>query len=300
VLRGSLVPLVTPFRGGRIDESRFDDLVEWQIASGSHGIVIGGTTGEPAALSLEEREGLIVRAVRAARRRVPVVAGTGTNNLDETLRLTAAARRAAADAVLVVVPYYNRPSQEGLYRYFHTVAGSVDLPVILYNIPGRTAVNLEAATIARLARDVRNIIGVKEANKDFEHINRVFHLSPKGFLIYSGIEMFCFSLLALGGAGHVSATGNVLPAEVARLYDLAAEGRWEEARDLHDHLLPMNEVLFIDTNPVPVKTALGMMGKIDPEVRSPLAPLSVEHTERLRSVLSQYGLHPAAAAAPRS
>ncbi len=290
MLRGSLVPLVTPFRGGRIDESRFDDLLEWQIASGSHGVVIGGTTGEPAALSLEEREGLIARAVHVARKRVPVVAGTGTNNLDETLRLTAGAHRAGVDAVLVVVPYYTRPSQEGLYRYFRTVAGAVDLPVILYNIPGRTAVNLEAPTIARLARDVGNIIGVKEANKDFEHICRVFHLCPKGFLVYSGIEMLCFSLLALGGAGHVSATGNVLPAEVARLYDLAAEGRWEEARELHDHLLPMNEVLFIDTNPVPAKTALGMMGKIDPEVRPPLAPLSGEHTERLRGVLAQYGL----------
>jgi len=290
VLRGSLVPLVTPFRGGRIDESRFDDLLEWQIASGSHGVVIGGTTGEPAALSLDEREGLTVRAIRVARKRVPVVAATGTNNLDETLRLTAAARRAGADAVLVVVPYYTRPSQEGLYQYFRAIAGSVDLPVILYNIPGRTAVNLEAATIARLARDVPNIVGVKEANKDFEHITRVFHLSPKGFLVYSGIEMFCFSLLALGGAGHISATGNVLPAEVARLYDLAAAGRWDEARELHDHLLPMNEALFIDTNPVPVKHALGMMGKIDPEVRSPLAPLSAEHTERLRGVLARYGV----------
>ncbi len=290
MLRGSLVPLVTPFRDGRIDEPRFDDLVRWQIESGSHGVVVGGTTGEPAALSLDEREELVARAVRVARRRVPVVAGTGTDNLEETLRLTASARKAGADAVLVVVPAYSRPSQEGLYRYFRTVAESVDLPLVLYNIPGRTAINLEATTIARLARDVRNIIGVKEANKDFEHIIRVFHLAPKGFLVYSGIEMFCFPLLALGGAGHVSATGNVLPREVARLYDLAAAGRWDEARQLHDHLLPMNEILFIETNPVPVKTALSLMGKITPEVRPPLAPLGSENAERLRAVLAQYGL----------
>lgn len=290
MLRGSLVPMVTPFREGRIDERRFDDLLEWQIDSGSHGVVIGGTTGEPAALTLEEREYLTERTVRVVKGRVPVIAGTGTNNLDETLRLTAAARRAGATAVLVVAPPYSRPSQEGLYRYFHRVATSVDLPVILYNIPGRTAVNLEAATIARLSRDVRNIIGVKEANKDFEHINRVFHLCGPGFLVYSGIELFCFSLLALGGAGHVSATGNVLPREVARLYDLAAAGRWEEARELHHFLLPMNEILFIETNPVPVKTALGLMGKITPEVRPPLAPLAPEHAERLRGVLAQYGL----------
>jgi len=290
MLRGSLVPLVTPFRDGRIDESRFDDLLEWQIDSGSHGVVIGGTTGEPAALSLEEREALVARAVRAARHRLPVVAGTGTSNLEETLRLTAAAKKAGVHAILVVVPYYSRPSQEGLYRYFRTVADSVDLPVIMYNIPGRTAVNLEASTIARLARDGRNIVGVKEANKDFEHINRVFHLAPKGFLVYSGIEMFCFSLLALGGAGHVSATGNVMPREVARLYDLAAAGQWDEARELHNHLLLMNEVLFIETNPVPAKTALGLMGKITPEVRPPLAPMSSENVERLRGVLAQYAL----------
>jgi 4-hydroxy-tetrahydrodipicolinate synthase len=290
MLRGSLVPLITPFRDGRIDESRFDDLLEWQIERGSHGVVIGGTTGEPAALSLDEREALVARAVRIARRRIPVVAGTGTSNLEETLRLTAAAKKAGADVVLVVVPYYTRPSQEGLYRYFRTVAESVDLPVILYNIPGRTAVNLEASTIVRLARDVRNIVGVKEANKDFEHINRVFHLVPKGFLVYSGIEMFCFSLLALGGAGHVSATGNVMPREVARLYDLAAAGQWDEARELHNYLLPMNEILFIETNPVPAKTALGLMGKITPEVRPPLAPMAPENVERLRGVLAQYGL----------
>ncbi len=298
MLRGSLVPLVTPFRDGRIDVDGFDDLLAWQIESGSHGVVLGGTTGEPAALSLEEREFLIERAVRGARRRVPVIAGTGTNNLEETLHLTAAAKRIGVDAVLVVVPYYNRPSQEGLYRYFRTVAESVDLPVILYNIPGRTAVNLEVGTIVRLARDVRNIVGVKEANKDFEHITRVFHHAPAGFLIYSGIEMFCFSLLALGGAGHVSATGNVMPGEVARLYDLAAAGKWDEARDLHNYLLAMNEALFIDTNPVPAKAALGLMGRISPEVRPPLAPLSPENLDRLRTVLAGYGLL-SPAAAPR-
>jgi 4-hydroxy-tetrahydrodipicolinate synthase len=294
MLRGSLVPLVTPFREGRIDEPRFDDLLEWQIESGSHGVTIGGTTGEPAALSPDEREWLIARAVQVARRRVPVVAGTGTNNLEETLRLTAAAGKAGADAVLVVVPYYIRPSQEGLYRYFRTVAESTDRPVILYNIPGRAAANLEVATIARLARDVRNIVGIKEANKDFEHITRVFQQAPRGFLVYSGIEVLCYPVLALGGAGHVSATGNVLPREVARLYDLAAAGKWDEARELHNYLLPMNEILFVETNPVPVKTALGFMGKISPEVRLPLAPLRPENEARLRAVLAEYGLLAAA------
>lgn len=291
-MRGSLVPIVTPFHRGQIDEPRFLQLIEWQIESGSHGLVIAGTTGEPSALSLEEREHLIETAVKAVRRRVPVIAGTGTNNFAETVRMTRFGRRVGADAALVVVPYYTRPSQEGLYRHFRSVADEVDLPVIIYNIPGRTAVNMEPQTIARLARDCRNIIGIKEANRDFEHVNRVLHLCGRTFLVYSGIELLCFPMLAIGGAGHVSATANVLPREVARLYDLAASGRWEAARELHYQLLPMNDALFLDTNPVPVKTALGLMGKIDPEVRLPLAPLSSENLERLQKVMEQYGLLP--------
>jgi len=254
-MRGSLVPVVTPFRKGQLDDSRFVDLIEWQIDSGSHGVVVAGTTGEPSALTLEEREHLIELAVRTVRRRVPVIAGTGTTNHAETLRLTQFAKRIGADAALVVVPYYTRPTQEGLYRHFRGIADAVDLPVFIYNIPGRTAVNLEPQTIARLARDCRNIIGVKEANKDFEHVNRVIHLCGPNFLVYSGIELLCFPILAIGGAGHVSATANILPRDVARLYDLAAGGQWDAARDLHYHLLPMNEALFVETNPVPVKTA---------------------------------------------
>lgn len=289
-MRGSLVPLVTPFHHGQFDEARFQQLVEWQIESGSHGLVIAGTSGEPSALSLEEREHVLETAVKDARRRVPVLAGTGTNNHAETLRLTRFAKRIGADAALVVVPYYIRPSQEGLYRYFRSIADEVDIPIVIYNIPGRTAVNMEPATIARLARDCRNIIGVKEANKDFEHVTRVLHLCGGTFLVYSGIELLCFPMLAVGGAGHVSATGNVLPREVAQLYDLAASGRWDAARELHYHLLPMNEALFLETNPVPVKTVLGLMGKIDPEVRLPLAPMSPENLDRLRQVTAAYGL----------
>lgn len=292
-MRGSLVPLVTPFRRGQVDDARLRDLIDWQIEQGSHGLVIGGTTGEPSALSLEEREHLIDTAVKHVRRRVPVLAGTGTNNHAETLRLTQFARRASVDAALVVVPYYVRPTQEGLYRHFRAIADHVDIPIVIYNIPGRTAANIEPATIARLARDCRNIVGVKEANKDFEHVNRVLHLCGRGFLVYSGIELLCFPMLAIGGAGHVSATGNVLPREVAGLYDLVQAGRWEEARQLHYHLLPMNEALFLETNPVPVKTALGLMGRIDPEVRLPLAPMSPENAARLRQVMAGYGLLPA-------
>jgi len=294
-MKGSLVPLVTPFHDGAFDEPRFRQLIEWQIDSGSHGLVITGTTGEPSALSGEERRHVIETAVAAVRRRVPVVAATGTNNYAETLELTRFARRVGADAALVVVPYYIRPGQEGLYRYFRAIAERVDIPMIIYNIPGRTAANIEPATIAELARDCRNIIGVKEANKDFEHVNRVLHLCGRGFLVYSGIELLCFPMLAIGGAGHMSATGNVLPREVAQLYELVASGRWEAARDLHYRLLPMNDALFLETNPVPVKTALGLMGKIDPEVRLPLTRMTEASLDQLRQIMETYGVLPAPA-----
>lgn len=289
-MKGSLVPVVTPFHRGQIDEPRFTQLLEWQIESGSHGVVVAGTSGEPSALSLEEREHLVDVAVRTVRRRVPVIAGTGTNNHAETVRLTRFAKKAGADAALIVVPYYIRPSQEGLYRYFRSIADEVDISVIIYNIPGRAAANMEPQTMARLARDCRNIIGVKEANKDFEHINRVLHACGRSFLVYSGIELLCFPVLAIGGAGFVSATGNVLPKDVARLYDLASTGKWDAARDLHYHLLPMNDAMFLETNPVPAKTALGLMGKIDPEVRLPLWPMSPENLQRLKQVMTEYGL----------
>jgi 4-hydroxy-tetrahydrodipicolinate synthase len=289
-LRGSIVPLVTPFRDGRIDETALADLIDWQIASGSHGISVTGTTGEPSALTTAERERVIEVAVEAVNRRTPFVAGTGSNNFDETLRLTRFAQKAGADAALVVTPYYSRPSQEGLYRHFKAVADAVDIPVILYNIPGRAAVNLEIETVSRLRENCKNIIGVKESNKDFEHINRLLGRLGRDFHDSSGIELLCFPVLAIGGAGYVSATGNVLPREVARLYDLVAEGRWQEAQDLHYDLMPLNDAMFIEINPVPAKTALGLMGKISPEVRLPLAPLSPQSEAKLKAVLTAYGL----------
>ncbi len=292
-MRGSLVPLVTPFRDGRVDDGAITALIEWQIECGTDGIGVCGTTGEPAALSVDEREHVIALAVRTARKRVPIIAGTGSVNYDETLHMTRFAKRVGAAAALIVVPYYTRPSQEGLYRFYRTIADAVDIPVLLYNIPGRAAANLEPDTTARLARDCRNVIGIKESNKDFEHICRVIHRCGPRFLVYSGIEMLCFPVLALGGAGHISATGNVPPRETARLYDLVAAGQWDEARDLHFHMLPMNDALFLDTNPIPAKTVLGWMGKCLPEVRLPHAPMRPEAERVLREVAATYGLVPA-------
>jgi 4-hydroxy-tetrahydrodipicolinate synthase len=229
-------------------------------------------------------------AVEVAAGRVPVVAGTGSNNHDETVRLTRFAEKSGAAAALVVVPYYIRPSQEGLFRHFKAVADAVGLPIIIYNIPGRTAVNLEIETVARLRDGCPNVVGIKEANPDFSHITRLLGRLGRDFLVYSGIELLCFPLLAIGGAGYVSATGNVLPREVARLHDLVAAGRWADAQDLHYHLMPLNDALFIETNPVPAKAALGLMGRARPDVRPPLAPLAPQNQARLRDVLAGYGL----------
>lgn len=289
-LRGSIVPVVTPFRNGQFDERAFVDLINWQIANGSHGISVTGTTGEPSSLSIEERKRVIQVAAEAIDSRVPFVPGTGSTNHTETLELTRFAQSSGADAVLLITPYYNRPSQQGLFLHFDAVAKSVDLPVILYNIPGRTAVNLEIDTVARLRDANPNIIGIKESNKDFEHINRLLHKLGRDFLVYSGIELLCYPILAIGGAGYVSATANLIPQQVAQLYDLVAAGEWQTAQDLHYHLMSLNDAIFIEINPVPVKTALGWMGRISPEVRLPLAPLAPQNEARLRAICAEYGL----------
>lgn len=289
-MRGSIVPVVTPFKNGSLDLDGLAALVEWQIRSGSHGVSVQGTTGEPGSLSLEERKEVIRAAAAAVDGRVPFVPGSASTHHEESVELSRFAQANGADALLFIAPYYSRPGQEGIFRHFDALAKCVDLPVILYNIPGRTAVNIEIDTVARLKEANDNLIGVKESNKDFEHINRLLHRMGRDFLVYSGIELLCYPILAIGGAGFVSATGNLMPAEVARLYDLVQDGKWLEARELHYHMMTLNDAVFMEINPVPVKTALGMMDKISPEVRLPLAPLSETNREKLRGILADYGL----------
>ncbi|MGH2703103.1 MAG: 2,4-dihydroxyhept-2-ene-1,7-dioic acid aldolase [Actinomycetota bacterium] len=290
-IRGSIVPIITPFNDDlSFDEKTFVEFIGWQIDSGSHGISVTGTTGEPSSLSLEEREHLIEVAAQAIGGRVPFVPGSGTNNLDETLRLTRHAEALGADAALVIVPYYNKPSQEGLYRYYSTLASSVEIPIIIYNIPGRTALNIAPETMARLRHDHSTIIGVKESNKDFEHASRVLHQCGHDFLVYSGIELLCYPMLAIGGAGHISATANIFPREVADIYNHVAEGRWKEAIELHYYLLPVNDMIFFETNPGPLKFALGELGRINPVWRPPLCEPSPANQKRVRDVLAGYGL----------
>ncbi len=290
MFKGSIVPIITPFKNGAVDYEGLTKLINWQIENGSHGISVTGTTGEPTSLTFDERKQVIKVAKEAVNKRVPFVPGTGSTNHAETIELSKYAQTIGCDAILVITPYYNRPSQQGLFMHFDAVAKSVHLPVILYNIPGRSAVNLEVDTVARLREANKNIIGVKESNKDFEHINRLLQKMGRDFLVYSGIELLCYPILAIGGAGYVSATGNLMPKEVASLYDLVAANKWKEAQDLHYYMMTLNDAIFMEINPVPVKTALGMMGKISPEVRLPLSPLSDANREKLRKILVDYKL----------
>ncbi|RST74290.1 2,4-dihydroxyhept-2-ene-1,7-dioic acid aldolase [Siminovitchia acidinfaciens] len=290
-LKGSIAPVVTPFNEDEsLDLETFKSLIDWQIESGSHGISVTGTSGEPSSLTVEERLTVMETAMKAVAGRVPFVPGTGSTNHNETMRMTKAAQEMGADGAMVIVPYYNRPNQHALYKHFKTVADSVDIPIILYNIPGRTAVNLEVETIKRLAEDCPNIIGIKEANKDFEHVNRVLLKVGRDFNLYSGIELLCYPMLAIGGAGHISATSNVAPGPVAEIYEAWAEGDVKRAQDMHFEMMDLNDVLFKDTNPAVAKAALGMMGKIKPVLRKPMDIPSEALQKELREVLVNYGI----------
>lgn len=288
-IRGSVVPVVTPFAAdGAVDHVTLARLIDWQLEHGTHGISVGGTTGEPSAQTLEEREAVMTSAARAVGDRVPFVPGTGTPNFEETVRLTAHAEAEGADAALVIVPA--SASQDGLFAYYDRLAKTFPaLPIIVYNIPKRVGANLEAATVARLRSANENIVGLKESHKDFEHPSQVLHACGRDFLLYCGIELLSFPMLAIGGAGHVSATANLLPQEIATLYDLAAEGRWAEAQQLHYDLLAINQAIFYDTHPGPLKWAMAELGLLPSgALRPPLAAPSEQTQARLRDVLDGY------------
>lgn len=289
-LRGSISPVITPFNeDGSIDFDSFEKIINWHIESGSHGISVTGTTGEPSSLTVEERVQVMEAAAKAINGRVPFVPGTGSTNHQETLYLTKKAQEIGADAVLVIVPYYNKPSQHALFKHFKAVADSVpELPIILYNIPGRTATNLQIDTMVKLKDACPNIIGVKESNKDFEHINRVLLKCGRDFNLYSGIELLCYPMLAIGGAGHISATANVVPDKVAEIYNAWRDGDVQRSLDLHYDLMELNDVLFKDTNPAPIKAALGMMGKIKPILRLPMDLPTQELQDEIRSVVKTH------------
>jgi 4-hydroxy-tetrahydrodipicolinate synthase len=287
---GAIVAIVTPFKDGGVDEIGFRDLIDFQIANGTRGIVPCGTTGESATLSHGEHNRVIEIAVEQAAGRVPVIAGTGSNNTEEAISLTMSAQRAGADAVLMISPYYNKPTQEGIFRHFEKVAKVVDIPIIVYNIPGRTASNIEPATLARLSK-IDNIVGVKEASGSMKQITDIIGMCGDDFTVLSGEDYLTFPLLCVGGKGVVSVASNVSPRRMADLCELFSQGKLEESRKLYYDLLPLLHGLFVETNPVPVKAALAMMKKIgSDEVRLPLVPLTEGNRDFLRKLLGSQGL----------
>lgn len=286
---GSLVAIVTPFRKGKVDERALAELIEWQIAKGTSGIVPCGTTGESATLSHDEHNRVIELTVEVVRRRVPVIAGTGSNSTDEAITLTRHAKRAGVDGALLITPYYNKPTQEGLYRHYKAIAEAVDLPLVLYNIPGRTGVNMLPATIARLSA-IQTIIGVKEGSGSVQQASDIVQMCGDRLTVLAGDDSLTLPMMAVGGKGVITVTANIMPAEMAGLVQAFAEGRVEEARRLHFKLSPLFAALFYETNPIPVKEALGLMGRIDPELRLPLCPMGQDTREKLIGVLKEAAL----------
>jgi 4-hydroxy-tetrahydrodipicolinate synthase len=284
MIKGSIAAIITPFENNAPDKTRFFDLVDWHVENGTAGIVPCGSTGEAATLDFKEHITVISWAVQAAKGRIKVIGGTGSNSTAEAVDLSKKAVEAGVDALLLVSPYYNKPSQEGVYRHHMTIADAVNIPQILYNVPGRTASNILPETVARLSAHQR-IVGIKEATGSVEQAIDVLALCPKDFLLYSGDDLVNFPILAVGGAGSISVTANVIPERMARMHNLFFAGRTREALNLHFEMRELSKAMFVETNPVPVKTALAMMGKIKEELRLPLTEMSAANREKLTNVL---------------
>lgn len=284
MFKGSLVAIVTPFKKGRVDEKALGDLIDWHIKSGTNGIVPCGTTGESATLDYKEHHRVIKFTVEAVDKRVPVIAGTGANATDETIMITKQAEKSGVDGALLVAPYYNKPTQEGIYRHYKAVAEAVKIPIILYNVPGRTAVNILPPTVARLA-EIKNIVAIKEATGDMKQVSEVIRLCGERITLLSGDDFTTLPLFALGGKGVISVTANIAPKLVSDMCALWENGNYDEARKIHFWLDPLNAAMFIETNPIPAKTALSMMGRIKEEFRLPLCEMAAANREKLKKVL---------------
>lgn len=293
LIEGCLTALVTPFRDGAVDYEALTRLVEWQIDSGIDGLVAVGTTGESATLDVEEHVEVISHVVRAAKGRVPVVAGAGGNATSEALALSAASEKAGAQALLHVTPYYNKPTQEGLYRHYAAIAASTKLPILLYNVPSRTSCDLLPETVERLA-SIPNIVGIKEAlgamPRATELVARVGTRSAHGLAVLSGDDATAFPMYAVGARGVISVVSNIAPREMSEMWDHARDGQWEKAAELHYRLRVLNQLLFVESNPIPVKAALHLMGRCAPEVRLPLVPCSAGLIDQLRGAMQSAGL----------
>ena len=290
MFKGSIVALVTPFSNGKIDAKNLKELVEFQIENGTNGIVPCGTTGESPTLNNDEHHEVIRICVEAAKDRVPIIAGTGSNSTAEAIELTKHAAQTGANGALVVTPYYNKPTQKGLYLHFKAVAESVDIPIILYNIEGRTARNIETETVAKLANDCANIIGVKEASGSLEQAKAVRKACGDNFIILSGDDALTLPMMDLGGVGVISVVANIVPADVIAMIDAYNKGDKQTANEINAKLEPLVKSMFIETNPIPVKAAMGLLGMCSPDVRLPLCEMEADNNEKLKTALQNYGL----------
>lgn len=287
---GSFVALITPFKkDGGLDRPALQALVQWHLRQGTDGLVPCGTTGESATLTHDEHNEVIAIVKAEAGARLKVIAGTGSNATREAISLTQAAEKLGADASLQICPYYNKPTEEGLYRHFKAIAEATALPIFLYNVPGRTAVNLLPETVARLA-EIKNIVGIKEASADLKQIAQLRKLCGPDFIILSGEDAQNAEIMELGGKGVISVTANIVPEQMARFCQLMNEGKIREGEKLHQELMPLHKVLFVETNPIPVKTAVALLGKCQEEFRLPLCPPSDEHRLAIKMVLKNFGL----------
>ena len=286
---GCMVALITPFQGNKVDWESLEGLVEFHIENGIHGIVPCGTTGESATLTHQEHNEVVEAVVKYVKKRVPVIAGTGSNSTQEAIDFTRSAEKAGADGALMISPYYNRPTQEGIYQHYKKVASEVHIPLIIYNIPSRTGSKIEPETLARLA-EVKNIAGVKEATGSMDQAIEVLRLCGEGLEVYSGEDSLTFSLMALGGRGVISTVANVAPREMSQLTRACFEGDWEKGRSIQFQLIPLIRSLFIETNPIPVKTALSLMGKCRGDLRLPMTPMAEPNVKTLKKAMSDFGL----------
>lgn len=290
MITGSSVALVTPMHSnGDVDWENLDKLVDMHVEKGTDSIVAVGTTGESATLNCDEHCQVIKRVVERVAGKIPVIAGTGANSTAEAIELTAEAKAMGADACLLVTPYYNKPTQEGLYQHYKAVAEAVDIPQILYNVPGRTACDMQPATVLRLA-DLPNIVGIKEATGDIERAKELIAKAPEGFAIYSGDDETAVELMLAGGHGNISVTANIAPAEMAKLCSLAMNGEAEEARNLNQSLMQLHNSMFVESNPIPVKWAMAEMGWMGYGIRLPLTVLADEYHETVREAMKSCDL----------
>lgn len=290
MFEGSIVALITPFKGGEVDYQALENLIEFHINNHTDAILVCGTTGESPTLTFEEHEKVIEEAVRIARGRIKVIAGTGANATHEAIELSTHAQRVGADACLLVVPYYNKPTQEGLYRHFKAIAEEVSIPIILYNIPSRTGVEIAPETIYRLAKEHENIIGSKESTPNMDRISELKRLLGNNFTILSGDDSLTLPMMALGAKGVISVANNIMPREVKQMVDHALKGDFKKARDMHYYLYELFKVLFIETNPIPVKTACWALGMCEKEFRLPMCEMKPENERKLIGVLIAYNL----------